>query len=70
VPPLSTFNDLDDSEYMKLVNNYKDNWSLRDESLKYCESDIKALHEILASFSKEIFNAEFSLSLGRCKYLK
>ena len=41
MPPLSTFNDLDDSEYMKLVNNYKDNWSLRDESLKYCESDIK-----------------------------
>jgi len=64
VPPLSTFNDLDDSEYMKLVNNYKDNWSLRDESLKYCESDIKALHEILASFSKEIFN-EYNLNITK-----
>src|SRR6185436_19314569 len=64
VPPLSTFNDLDDFEYMKLVNNYKDNWSLRNECLKYCECDIKALYEILASFSKEIFN-EYNLNITK-----
>jgi hypothetical protein len=49
---------------MQLVYKYKNNWSLKDQALKYCERDIKALHEILISFSKEIFN-EYNLNITK-----
>ena len=51
-PDLSFYEDLSKDDYSSLISY---NWSLRDETIKYCELDCKVLYQIIASFNKLIF---------------
>ena len=64
VPDLNFFNNLsmDTVEYsMKFLNK---SWSLRDETIKYCENDCIALYQILIKFNSMIFEI-FSKSIHK-----
>ena len=39
----------------------------KNESIKYCKLDCKALHEVLSAFNKLIFE-QFKVRMGRYKY--
>ena len=40
-------------EYNKIVSN---NWSFKDETIKYLNNDVNSLHEVLMKANKQIFN--------------
>lgn len=47
-------------DYNNYVNDIKINnssWNLEREIIKYCELDVKVLHQVISKFSEEIFNA-------------
>jgi DNA polymerase type B, organellar and viral len=57
IPSYKYFDNLSIEEY----NIYKKEfinkeWSLRDETILYCEKDVKILHQIIVSYSKTIFD--------------
>ncbi|KAI5980362.1 mitochondrion dnapol [Pisolithus orientalis] len=52
-PEIKYYNNLSISEYNKFYS--KNNWSLRDESLKYLKSDILGLLEVLDKFKTSLF---------------
>jgi hypothetical protein len=46
-------------DYLQISNNYiNSDWSVKDETLKYLESDLLCLHQIVSKFSLDIFNLE------------
>jgi len=47
--------DISHDDYNSLVKN---DWSMKDETLKYLESDVLALFEVISKFSKEMFELE------------
>lgn len=51
-PEKKYYNQITDSQYLAL---YKDNWSLKDESLKYLEQDLLSLLEVMDNFNRYIF---------------
>ena len=70
-------------EYIKYVNFFKDKqWSLRDETLKYCKNDVISLYLIIHKFQVRIFRlfetdinkyptlSSLAFSIYRIKYLK
>ena len=63
VPPFEFFYNITLEEY----NNYKsrftkNNWSLKNEAIKYCELDCKSLYEVLKNFAKFIFK-DFKINI-------
>lgn len=43
-------------------------WSLRDETIKYCELDCKILYDILIKYNEFIFKY-FNLNIGNTKVI-
>jgi hypothetical protein len=62
VPPFSYYERVDSSEYIEMIKNFENNWSLRNEALKYLKNDIISLYEVLICFAKEIFN-EYNVNI-------
>ena len=56
VPPLKYFgNKIDSTDYNEYKSKYNSNWSLRSESLLYCERDVISLYQVIIKFSQMIF---------------
>nr|QWL17552.1 DNA polymerase [Chroogomphus rutilus] len=56
VPDYNYFSNLSIEEYNNYNKSFSNNiWSLRDETIKYCEQDCKSLYQIINKFSKLIF---------------
>ena len=55
VPDFSLFNDININEYNEYKANFTNNWSLKNESIKYCNIDCISLHQIIDKFSELIF---------------
>jgi len=85
VPPIKYFKkDLDNSDYFKYLLSIGDinNWSLKDETIKYCIQDCVSLHQVLTKFNELIFNkynwninnyptlSSLSFGIYRAHYLK
>jgi hypothetical protein len=54
---LNKFNGVTPEVYKDYCNQFEDknNWNLREESIKYCLNDCVSLYEVLLKFSKQIF---------------
>ena len=62
-PAFEFFNHLSLREYEEIKNAHGDKeWNFKEEAIKYCCIDCKALFEVLESFNKLIFD-EFSLNV-------
>lgn len=48
-------NKIDINDYNEYCKPFKGNWSLRDETIKYCENDVLSLYSIIKEFQKTIF---------------
>jgi hypothetical protein len=47
------------NEYLSIKNNYSNNnWSIKEETLKYLKSDLLCLYQVINQFGKDIFNLE------------
>jgi len=55
VPAFEYFDNISLEDYNDYCNNFNSNWSLRDESIKYCKADCISLYEILIKFFELIF---------------
>ena len=58
-PKFDFYENINFKYYNKIPNN---NWNLKNETLKYLNSDIKGLLEVLIKFSKNIFN-DYSINI-------
>jgi hypothetical protein len=82
VPHIKYFNYISLSEYNKYISTYTGKWSLREETLKYCDSDVRCLWQIIRKFQVGIFNkfevdvnnyptlSSLAFTIYRVKYLK
>jgi DNA polymerase family B len=61
---LNKFNGITPEIYKNYCEQFEDknNWNLKNESIKYCMNDCESLYEVLLSFSKEIFEM-FSINV-------
>ena len=50
------FTDLTYYEYKAYCSKYDNNWSLRDEFIKYCKVDCISLYQIIVKFNAQIFD--------------
>ena len=53
IPSIDHWNDITQEEYLSLNH---ENWSLKEETIKYCEQDCITLHQILVKFNCLVFN--------------
>lgn len=53
IPHIDLWEGISQEEFNSLEQN---NWSLRNETIKYCENDCIVLYEILAKFNTKVFN--------------
>ena len=57
VPDIKYFYNISKEQYLNYCEQFKDNnWSLRDEAIKYCEIDCISLYQIILKFNSLIFN--------------
>ena len=57
VPEFKYFgNKIDLTEYNKYKNSFNNNWSLKNEAIKYCEIDCISLYQVIFKFSDLIFS--------------
>lgn len=65
VPSFNYFDDISLDEYLDYCINFKNNnWSLKNEAIKYCNTDCISLHQILIKFNKLIFN-NFKININK-----
>lgn len=55
IPDFKYFDNITIDEYNKYKANFNNNWSLRDEAIKYCEDDVISLYQIVSKFNGMIF---------------
>ena len=61
---INTKHKKDPKKYLELENNYNKyknsfpnkEWDLKKELIKYCEQDVRTLHQVISNSAKEIFN--------------
>lgn len=83
IPGIECFDDLKKEEYTDYCNKFENNiWSLRDETVKYCENDVKSLYLIIKEFQIKIFRlfeadinkyptlSSLAFAIYRMRYLK
>ena len=56
VPDIKYFNKLKLKDFNEYKNKFDNNWSLRDETIKYCEIDCISLHQVIFKFTEMIFD--------------
>jgi len=83
VPLFKYFTGVSQIDYINYKKDFKNiNWSLRDETIKYCNNDCIILYQIIAKFNTLIFEkfnvnihrfptlSSLALGIYRCNYLK
>nr|YP_009690327.1 DNA polymerase family B [Fomitiporia mediterranea]QEG57107.1 DNA polymerase family B [Fomitiporia mediterranea] len=63
VPSIDYFKNLPLDKYNEYKSRFNNNWSLKEEAIKYCELDCIALYQVLMNFSNEFFK-EFSVNIS------
>lgn len=57
VPKFKDFENINISTYKEYSKHYNNkNWDLREETIKYCNQDVKTLYSVIDKFSKQIFD--------------
>lgn len=57
VPNFNSFSDMSEDDYKLYLSQFgKNNWNLKNETIKYCELDCLVLYQIIDKFSNKIFN--------------
>lgn len=57
VPSFDRFENITNEEYLCYSKEFENkSWDLRKESIRYCEQDVRSLHQVLSNFSKIIFD--------------
>lgn len=56
VPSIKYFNNITLEEYETYCKEFNKNWSLKEETKKYCEQDVVALHSVLDKFNLLIYD--------------
>jgi DNA polymerase type B, organellar and viral len=64
VPEFKYFEGISLNEYLNYCLNIKNNWSLRMEAIKYCNSDCISLYQILIKFNELIFD-RFKININK-----
>lgn len=64
VPRFTFFDKITIKEYYTYERKFKNNWSLRDETIKYCLQDCITLHQILIKFNSLIYR-KFKVNINR-----
>ncbi len=64
VPAFEYFNDITHEEYIAYCKNFNNNWSLKDESIRYCINDCVCLYQILIKFNQLIYK-NFKVNINR-----
>ena len=83
VPSLSYYNSLNEIEYNNLLESFKNKqWSLKNETIIYLESDLKSLFQVVHKFASDIYihekidisncptNSSIALKIFRTHHLK
>lgn len=55
VPDIKYFDNISREDYLEYCKQFDNNWSLREESIKYCHTDCESLYQIITKFSNMIF---------------
>ena len=63
-PKFIFFDKITIKEYFIYSKNFKNNWSLRDETIKYCLQDCITLYQILVKFNSLIYK-KFKVNINR-----
>lgn len=63
VPTINHFNNISNKEYRDYNKKFNNNWSIRNETIKYCENDVISLWQIISKFQNKIFN-KFSIDVN------
>jgi hypothetical protein len=64
VPNFKFFKEINLEDYNNYKSNFKNNWNLKNEAIKYCEIDCTSLYQVIYKFNEMIFNL-FSLNIHR-----
>jgi len=56
VPAIKYWINLSLDKYIEYIKNYNNNWSLKNETIKYCQQDCISLYQIIEKFNILIFN--------------
>jgi len=65
LPSYDNFINLKYEEYEQLAKSFNNDWSLRDEAIKYCKQDCLTLYQIMSKFNNLMFN---NLKIDMTKY--
>lgn len=68
IPDISYFSDITSNDYQNYLLQFTSSWSLRCETIKYCELDCKILYDILKKFNYLIFS-KYLINIHRCPSL-
>lgn len=73
IPSIKYFDNLSSIDYITYKHNikeiyYRDNWNLREESIRYCEQDAIILYKIIKIFNEKIFSL-FRINILKCTTL-
>lgn len=55
VPDLKYFNNVSKEDYLEYSKQFNNNWSLKNEAIKYCLIDCVSLHQVISKFADMIF---------------
>jgi hypothetical protein len=55
VPPIKYFVNISIDQYNDYIKNYSNNWSLKNETINYCNQDCISLYQIIHKFNSLIF---------------
>lgn len=64
VPEFKYFKDISLDEYNEYCKDFKGDWNLREETIKYCELDCTTLHQIMVKFNNLIYK-KFLLNIHK-----
>lgn len=65
IPSYDNFINLKYEEYQEYCKSFNNDWSLRDEAIKYCQQDCLTLYQIMNKFNDLMFN---NLKIDMTKY--
>lgn len=62
IPEFKYFNNISIEQYNEYSSQYNNNWSLKDEAIKYCLQDCISLYYVLTNFNK-IYHDKFKINI-------
>lgn len=68
VPAFCFFDGITETEYNDYASKFNNNWSFKNESIKYCENDCISLYEVMQKYIVMIFDL-FKNNVNKCPTL-